>query len=89
MENYKEQLETIEETINENKEKLICCQEKEKQLKEQKEEILAELVVLKLTPETLDKEIANLEKEIKVGIDNANNILNGSPEEEPEPTDED
>jgi len=89
MENYKEQLETIEETINENKEKLIRCQEKEKQLKEQKEEILAELVVLKLTPETLDKEIANLEKEIKVGIDNANNILNGSPEEEPEPTDED
>ena len=89
MENYKEQLETIEETINENKEKLIRCQEKEKQLTEDKNEILKQLEDLKLTPDTLEKEIVKLDKEIKVGIDNANNILNGSPEEEPEPTDED
>jgi chromosome segregation ATPase len=89
MENYKEKLEEIEQTINENKEKLIRCQEKEKQLTEDKNEILKQLEDLKLTPDTLEKEIVKLDKEIKVGIDNANNILNGSPEEEPEPTDED
>jgi uncharacterized protein (DUF3084 family) len=87
---YKQELEQIEETISENKEKLIRLQEKEKQLKEEKDTIMAELKELGLTPEILEEEITKLEKEIKEGIEKAEKILNNtSSEEEPEPLGDD
>jgi len=85
---YKTQLETIEETINENKEKLIRLQEKQKQLEEQKDEIMVELKESNLTPETLEEEINKFDKEIKIAITKAENILNPTiTEDETEPED--
>lgn len=84
---YKVKLEEIEATIQENKEKLIRLQEKQKQLTEQKDEIMVELTELKLTPETLEEEINKLDKEIDMAIAKAENILNPVIEDEQEPED--
>lgn len=80
---YKIKLEEIEATIQKNKEQLIRLQEKEKQLKENQEEILVQLKELKLTPESLVDEINKLEAEIKKGIKQAEEVLNPD-ESEPE-----
>lgn len=43
----------------------------------QRDEEVAKLVELGVTPETLDAEIARLEQEIAVGVEQAENLLKG------------